>query len=99
MCKKVNHSFYAIDSCDSYNSRYEYDTEAEGWYQDERGEWHQDPAYAQYYEEYYKQFYEYQELQQQRAVQNNGENDAQPRKNSTNSLSKVCISIVYSVTP
>ena len=59
-----------------------------GWYQDERGEWHQDPAYAQYYEEYYKQFYEYQEQQR---VQNNGENDAQPRKNSTNSpsLSKV----------
>ena len=76
---------------------YEFDTEVEGgWYQDDRGDWHQDPTYAQYYEEYYKQFYEYQEYHQQQQelqrIQSLGENDvsAQPtRKNSTNSLTKV----------
>ena len=37
---------------------YEYDYEADGWFQDEgTGEWKQDPEYAKYYEEYYRQFY------------------------------------------
>ena len=43
---------------------YEYDYEADGWFQDEgTGEWKQDPEYAKYYEEYYRQFYLHQQNQ------------------------------------
>jgi len=39
---------------DRNGEAWDYNCDYEGWYQDEYGEWHQDPAYYQhYYEQYY----------------------------------------------
>ncbi len=82
---------YAAAGYESYwdENGYEYDHEAEGWYQDHDGEWRQDPAYAQYYEEYYRHFYEHQQRETQ----------AQQGQSSTASTSLTDTKKVWNLAP
>ena len=68
---------------------YEYDYEADGWFQDDQGEWKQDPEYAKYYEEYYRQFFWHQQQQQQQSDRPSDLKEELELATATNTTKKV----------